>query len=201
MRQTGWGAFRSLSVGGVGVTHPHLNFKTTQPGEDTQISRRFIPRRPVTSLSCADIRSLQVVMKYPVSVSFRINIYTLLCFLCTLRYFLFALRCFLFTYALFCASPQPTMKLLALATLAATLMTGVSAHTRAWSIQVNGKDKGAGAGRYIRQPPSNDPVKDLTSSNMRCNVNGNNAVPNYVTVPAGSTITTQWCTKISLPDD
>jgi len=106
VNRTSWGAFRSLSVGGVGVTHPHLNFKTTQPGEDTHISRRFIPRRPVTSLSCADIGSLQVVMKYPVSVSFRINIYTLLCFLCTLRCFLFTLRCVLFTLRSFlCYTP------------------------------------------------------------------------------------------------
>ena len=93
------------------------------------------------------------------------------------------------------------MKLLALATLAATLMTGVSAHTRVVRIKVNGDDKGAGAGRYLRQPPTNDPVKDLTSPNMCCNVNGDKPVPNYVIVPAGSTITTEWCTKISLPDD
>ena len=91
------------------------------------------------------------------------------------------------------------MKLFALAAITATLIAEASAHTRVWSIWVGGSDQGAGAGRYIRQPPTNDPVKSLTSSNIRCNVNGNNAVPTFVSVPAGSTVTTEWCTQVLPP--
>ncbi|KAF8915590.1 glycosyl hydrolase family 61-domain-containing protein [Mucidula mucida] len=56
----------------------------------------------------------------------------------------------------------------------------VRAHTR------------AGAGVYIRQPPTNDPVKDLTSDEVFCNVNGATAVPSTVSVPAGATVTSEW---------
>ena len=93
------------------------------------------------------------------------------------------------------------MKFLALATIAATLIAEVSAHTREWCVWVDGHDQGAGAGNYIRQPPTNDPIKDLTSSDMRCNVGGDSPAPNYVTVPAGSELTTEWCTQVSFPDD
>jgi len=93
------------------------------------------------------------------------------------------------------------MQFLALAAIVATLLGEVSAHSRVWSVWINGIDQGAGAGRYIRQPPTNDPVKSLTSSNIRCNVNGDNSVGTYVSVPAGSTVTTEWCTKALPPVD
>jgi hypothetical protein len=41
---------------------------------------------------------------------------------------------------------------------------------------------------YIRCPPSNSPVKDLTSSAMACNVN-NVAAPQKVTVKPGDKLT------------
>ena len=88
------------------------------------------------------------------------------------------------------------MKFLALTAIVATLIAKASAHSRVWSVWINGADQGAGAGRYVRQPPTNDPVKDLTSSNLRCNVNGNNAVGTYVSVAAGNTVTTEWCTQV-----
>ena len=100
-------------------------------------------------------------------------------------------------------APQPTMKSLrvALAAIAITLIAEVSAHSRMYGIWVNGTDQGAGAGRYIRQPPTNDPVKDLTSQDIRCNVNGYNPVPTYISVRAGSNVTTEWCTCVSSPSD
>ena len=93
------------------------------------------------------------------------------------------------------------MKFLTLAAVAAALVAEVSAHSRVWSVWINGADQGAGAGRYIRQPPTNDPVKDLTSSNLRCNVNGGTVVPNYVKVAAGGAVTTEWCAYVPSPAD
>ncbi|KAF9024587.1 hypothetical protein BDZ89DRAFT_989209 [Hymenopellis radicata] len=68
----------------------------------------------------------------------------------------------------------------------------VRAHSREWSLWIDGVDQGAGAGVYIRQPPTNDPVKDLTSDEVFCNVNGATAVPSTVSVPAGATVTSEW---------
>lgn len=88
------------------------------------------------------------------------------------------------------------MKFLALSIVLATFVAEISAHTRVWSVWVNGSDQGAGAGRYIRQPPTNGPVKPLNSSDIRCNTNGYNSVGTYVSVPAGGTMTTEWCTQV-----
>ena len=93
---------------------------------------------------------------------------------------------------------QPTMKFFTLTAIVAALIAQASAHSRVWSVWINGSDQGAGAGHYVRQPPTNDPVKDLTSSNLRCNVNGNNAVGTYVSVAAGGTVTTEWCMQVFL---
>ncbi|KJA28143.1 lytic polysaccharide monooxygenase [Hypholoma sublateritium FD-334 SS-4] len=65
------------------------------------------------------------------------------------------------------------------------------AHTRVWSIWVNDVDQGEGVSAYIRSPPTNDPVKDLTSSAVTCNVN-NQAVPSTISVKAGDKITFEW---------
>ena len=97
--------------------------------------------------------------------------------------------------------PRPTMNFLVLATIVALLTTEVRAHTRVWSIWLKGSDQGAGAGRYIRQPPKNGPVKRLTSSDIRCNTNGYNPVGTYVPIPAGGTVTTEWCTWVTPPLD
>jgi len=91
------------------------------------------------------------------------------------------------------------MNFLVLAAIVATFVAEISAHTRVWSVWVNGSDQGAGAGRYIRQPPTNNPVKPLTSSDIRCNANGYSPVGTYVSVPAGGTLTTEWCTQAHPP--
>ena len=54
-----------------------------------------------------------------------------------------------------------------------------------------GVDQGNGENTYIRSPPNNNPVKDLTSDSVACNVN-NVAVPQKVSVNAGSTVSTEW---------
>ncbi|CAI6097283.1 unnamed protein product [Clonostachys chloroleuca] len=68
----------------------------------------------------------------------------------------------------------------------------VSAHTHLWSVWVNGKDQGDGRSKYIRSPPNNDPVKDLTSPNLVCNVNGAKAVTDFVSAAAGDELTFEW---------
>ena len=97
--------------------------------------------------------------------------------------------------------PRPTMKFPTLVAITAILIAEVSAHSRVWSVWIGGSDQGAGAGRYIRQPPVDDPVKNLKSSDIRCNVNGSLPVPTYVSVPAGGTVTTEWCTYAPSPVD
>lgn len=86
---------------------------------------------------------------------------------------------------------QPTMKLATLAILASSLIVPSFAHTTVWGVWVNGVDQGDGRNQYIRSPPNNNPVKDLTSSDMICNVN-NRAVPRRVSVKAGDTLTFEW---------
>ena len=93
------------------------------------------------------------------------------------------------------------MKFLTLAAIATTLIAEVSAHSRVTTVWIGGVDQGAGAGRYIRQPPTNDPIKNLASSDLNCNVNGHISVPDYVSVPAGDTVTTEWCTYPPSPVD
>ena len=68
-----------------------------------------------------------------------------------------------------------------------------SAHTTVWSISVNGKDAGVGnsAGGYIDSPPNNNPVTDVTSAAMECNVAGTKASKS-VTVKGGDKIAFQW---------
>jgi cellulase len=68
----------------------------------------------------------------------------------------------------------------------------VSAHTHLWSVWVNGEDQGDGRSKYIRSPPNNDPVKDLTSPNLVCNVNGAKAVTDFVSAAAGDELTFEW---------
>jgi cellulase len=72
---------------------------------------------------------------------------------------------------------------------AAALAAVANAHTTIWNIWVNDVDQGVGntAGGYIRYPPSNSPVKDITSSDMTCNV-ANTANTKTVTVAAGDKV-------------
>lgn len=52
-----------------------------------------------------------------------------------------------------------------------SLISCAAAHTTVWGVLVNGVDQGDGRNIYIRSPPNNNPVKDLTSAAMACNVN------------------------------
>ncbi|KAI5858694.1 glycosyl hydrolase family 61-domain-containing protein [Tricharina praecox] len=73
----------------------------------------------------------------------------------------------------------------------ATLLGAANAHTRVYSLWVNGVDQGDGRGVYVRSPPSNSPVKDVSSSDIICNVN-NVAVAKSVPAAAGDEVTFEW---------
>ncbi|RAL07829.1 putative endoglucanase [Aspergillus homomorphus CBS 101889] len=83
-----------------------------------------------------------------------------------------------------------TFGLLALA--AAAKM--VDAHTTVFAVWINGEDQGQGnsASGYIRSPPNNSPVKDVTSTDMTCNVNGDQATAKTLSVKGGDVITFEW---------
>lgn len=67
-----------------------------------------------------------------------------------------------------------------------------NAHCTVWSVWVNGQDQGDGRNSYIRSPPNNYPVKDVTQPAIACNVNGGQAVPQFVQVAAGDQIEFEW---------
>ncbi|KAF7424142.1 hypothetical protein PC9H_009445 [Pleurotus ostreatus] len=73
----------------------------------------------------------------------------------------------------------------------ACLVAAVSAHTTVYGLWVNGAFQGDGRNLYIRSPPNNNPVKDLSSNAMACNVN-NRVVPNTVSVQQGDLVTFEW---------
>ncbi|KAF8640236.1 hypothetical protein AX16_010132 [Volvariella volvacea WC 439] len=75
--------------------------------------------------------------------------------------------------------------------IVSSLAASALAHSHVFGVWVNGVDQGDGRNRYIRSPPSNDPIKDLQSSAMACNVN-NRVVPNWVSVQAGDALTFEW---------
>jgi cellulase len=58
---------------------------------------------------------------------------------------------------------------------------------------VNGKDQGVGnkQGGYIDSPPNNNPVTDVTSKDMTCNV-ANIKAAKSVAANAGDEITFEW---------
>ncbi len=80
------------------------------------------------------------------------------------------------------------MKLLTLSATSA-LVALANAHTTIWNIYVNGVNQGVGnsAAGYIRTPPNNNPVKDITSNNLTCNVN-NVATAKTVSAAAGDKV-------------
>ncbi|KAG5656565.1 hypothetical protein KAF25_000152 [Fusarium avenaceum] len=79
------------------------------------------------------------------------------------------------------------------ATAAALAMaTTVSAHAQVYGLWVNGKDQGDGRSTYIRSPANNSPVKDLSSPNLVCNVNGGKAAPKFAKAAAGDEVTFEW---------
>ncbi|KAJ8102114.1 carbohydrate-binding module family 1 protein [Lipomyces tetrasporus] len=71
------------------------------------------------------------------------------------------------------------------------LLRLVDAHAQVFEIAVDGIDQIYGVNTYIRSPPTNSPVKDLTSSAVACNVN-NRPVPTTLTVRPGDTVTFIW---------
>ncbi|KAK3367876.1 glycosyl hydrolase family 61-domain-containing protein [Podospora didyma] len=75
---------------------------------------------------------------------------------------------------------------------ALALISSVSGHATMFSVHVDGVDQGDGRKVYIRSPPNNNPVKDLTSPDLVCNVNGATAVSSFVKAAAGSTLTFEW---------
>jgi cellulase len=80
------------------------------------------------------------------------------------------------------------MKNFALIALAASAKLAF-AHTTIYAAWINGEDQGLGnsADGYIRSPPNNNPVKDVTSSDMTCNVN-NVATAETLSVAAGDEV-------------
>jgi len=74
---------------------------------------------------------------------------------------------------------------------AASLAAG---HATVFNILVNDVHQGAGntADGYIRTPPNNNPITDVTSSSMSCNVNGDRAAAKYINVKSGDKITFEW---------
>ncbi|KAK2675916.1 hypothetical protein RAB80_008101 [Fusarium oxysporum f. sp. vasinfectum] len=75
---------------------------------------------------------------------------------------------------------------------ALAMATTVSAHAQVYGLWVNGKDQGDGRNVYIRSPASNSPVKDLTSPDLVCNVNGAKAAPKFVKAASGDELTFEW---------
>ncbi|TCD63847.1 hypothetical protein EIP91_004889 [Steccherinum ochraceum] len=83
------------------------------------------------------------------------------------------------------------MKLATTAVVLATCMSSALAHTLVWGAWINGLDQGDGRNQSIRSPPNNNPVKDLTSDAMACNVD-NRVVPKTVSVNTGDEFTFEW---------
>ena len=92
-------------------------------------------------------------------------------------------------------------RVLAVGVLAASLATSVSAHARVWTWSVDGVDASPNANAiapFIRTPPNNNPVKDLTSTDVRCNVGGTTAVAARFSAKAGSKVTPTWFQWVTL---
>ncbi len=84
--------------------------------------------------------------------------------------------------------------LLTLTTLALALASTVSGHASVFNIFVNDKDQGNGTFNYIRSPPlpSNNPVKDIKSPNIICNLAGGTPVANFVKAAPGDKLAFRW---------
>ena len=65
-------------------------------------------------------------------------------------------------------------------------------HAQIFGVWVNDVDQGNGQNVYIRSPPNNSPVKDLTSPDLVCNVNGGTPVGSFVTAAAGDKLSVEW---------
>ncbi|PSN65497.1 hypothetical protein BS50DRAFT_497298 [Corynespora cassiicola Philippines] len=84
------------------------------------------------------------------------------------------------------------MKSAALLALAAGARLA-AAHATVMAIFVNDEDQGMGyPSGYIRTPPNNSPVVDVSSKDMTCNVGGSTAAPKTIEVKGGDKITFEW---------
>ncbi|KAK2757683.1 hypothetical protein FQN54_004652 [Arachnomyces sp. PD_36] len=75
---------------------------------------------------------------------------------------------------------------------ALALASYAQAHTLVYSVWVNGADQGDGRSVYVRSPPSNYPVKDVSLPDIACNVNGGSPVSQFVSAAAGDEIQVEW---------
>ncbi|KAG6853135.1 hypothetical protein C0991_006615 [Blastosporella zonata] len=72
-----------------------------------------------------------------------------------------------------------------------SLAAAANAHFTFQYLWVNGVDQGLN--NFLRFPPSNNPVTDVTSTDLTCNVGGLAAsATGTVTVPAGANLTFEW---------
>lgn len=71
------------------------------------------------------------------------------------------------------------------------LIGAANAHTEVFGIWVNDVFQGDGRTTYVRSPPTNGPVKDVTLKDIICNTN-NVEVPDSVHVAAGDKVTFEW---------
>ncbi|KAK0640365.1 putative endo-beta-1 [Lasiodiplodia hormozganensis] len=69
-----------------------------------------------------------------------------------------------------------------------------NAHATVFAAWINDEDQGLGnsASGYIRSPPSNSPITDVTSSDMACNVGGTTATAKTLEVKSGDKFTFEW---------
>ncbi|TFK43938.1 glycoside hydrolase [Crucibulum laeve] len=78
--------------------------------------------------------------------------------------------------------------------LALTLLASAAlanAHFTMQYLWVNGADQGQNT--FLRVPPNNNPVTDVTSKDLTCNVNGlTGSSTGTASVPAGATLTLEW---------
>jgi cellulase len=79
------------------------------------------------------------------------------------------------------------MKSATLALIAALSASRVAAHATFQELWINGVDQGQVC---VRLPQSNSPLQDVTSNNIRCNVN-NGAVAGRCAVKAGDTVSVE----------
>ncbi|KAI0821225.1 glycoside hydrolase [Irpex lacteus] len=80
---------------------------------------------------------------------------------------------------------------LSLLSLLSLLAIGANAHFTMQYLWINGVDQGLNTD--LRVPPSNNPVTDVTSTDLTCNVNGlSGAGVSTATIPAGATVTFEW---------
>lgn len=79
------------------------------------------------------------------------------------------------------------------------LLPLASAHTIFSNLHINGKDAGQTTGvRYKTTTPNNQPLEDLSSNDIACNVGGDKGVTDVLDVPAGANLTFEF--KASLFD-